>query len=691
MKIFDNNNRISLSIPSVLCLILFILLLPTAQWALGGSEKDNSDDSIFGMTKVWNIHLTISPENWQKMQPTRSGGPGGRPPFFGGPPPANNGDQPANRPERRMGPPGGFFPQDDLPYISAIVEVDGKKFENVGIRYKGNATLRMGGNSLKKPIKIDFNRYVKNQEFMGQTKINLNNNFFDPSHMVEVLSYETFRDFDLPAPRTAFAKVYITVEGQYGKEYLGLYTIAEQVNENFLQRNYGIKEGLLLKPRMIRGLPYFGDNWDDYEQPYDCKTDDVTWKEAKHFMEFAKFVNEATGVDFQKKIGEYIDVEAFLRFLAVNVAIANYDSILGMGQNYYIYHETKTDKYYWIPWDMDLSFGKFMMSGSPDIQARASIREPNPAPHPLIDRLLAIPEWKEKYLAFIREFTHKILQPERIQKKVETIRAAIQDAVKEDTKVPFDEFVKCVSYNAVSKSEDNISENPSPSSERDRGLRRGPMFKLFSISGWIAKRNESIQLQLDGKSEGEKLSGPGRPGGPGGPGGFGPGGPGGPGPGGFGPGGPGGFGPPEGFGPGMFLGPQLSAAIGQDQDKKIKKSIFIEKWNQWAAGWDKDKNDSLNDKELAEGLSPIFKLPDGFPPMGPPGEFSPTFFLIPAFMEKADDEGKISKTIFQQLGNEWFANWDADKSGDLDEKEIANGLNGMIRPPQDFMDGPPGF
>ncbi len=58
----------------------------------------------------------------------------------------------------------------------------------------------------------------------------------------------------MPAGRTAFAKVFITVPGCHDKAYAGLYTIVEQVDDRFLQEHFGAKGGLLLKPEGLLGV-----------------------------------------------------------------------------------------------------------------------------------------------------------------------------------------------------------------------------------------------------------------------------------------------------------------------------------------------------------------------------------------------------------------------------------------------------
>jgi spore coat protein CotH len=89
------------------------------------------------------------------------------------------------------------------------------------MRYKGNGAF---GNAPKHPFKIDFNKFVDGQQFHGVTKLSLNNNVYDTSFMREALSYHLFRQTGVPAPRTAFARVYLTVTGSYARKNIWGFT-----------------------------------------------------------------------------------------------------------------------------------------------------------------------------------------------------------------------------------------------------------------------------------------------------------------------------------------------------------------------------------------------------------------------------------------------------------------------------------
>lgn len=238
------------------------------------------------------------------------------------------------------------MPKREHPHVKGTLEFRGKTYPGVDVRYNGNSTFMMSAGSDKRPLKIDLNKHIKGHKIDGQTTLNPANNLSDPSMMREALAYEVFRRAGVPAPRTAFVRVSLTVAGKYDRKYLGLYTIDEQVDERFLRDHFGTDEGLLLKPGISRGLPDLGDEWEAYERQYEPKTK-VKPAAARRVIEFVKLAN-AKGEDgdkrFRNRIGSYLDVDEFLNFLAVNAALANLDSFLAMGQNYYLYLNPKTDR-----------------------------------------------------------------------------------------------------------------------------------------------------------------------------------------------------------------------------------------------------------------------------------------------------------------------------------------------------------
>ena len=117
------------------------------------------------------------------------------------------------------------------------MEFEGRLFSDVGVRYKGNGTFLESRDSLKRSLKIELNKYAKGQRLGDVRMLTLQNNVTDASLMNEVLAYRLYRDAGVPAPRTAYARVFVTVPGKFERKYIGLYSMTEAVDKQFAQRD----------------------------------------------------------------------------------------------------------------------------------------------------------------------------------------------------------------------------------------------------------------------------------------------------------------------------------------------------------------------------------------------------------------------------------------------------------------------
>src|SRR5688500_19181244 len=88
----------------------------------------------------------------------------------------------------------------------------------------------------------------KGQNLAGLTTNKFHNKITYVGWKNEVLAYRLYRDAGALAPRTTYAQVYLTIEGQGEQRYLGLYSISENVDENFADDRFGTKKGAIFKP-----------------------------------------------------------------------------------------------------------------------------------------------------------------------------------------------------------------------------------------------------------------------------------------------------------------------------------------------------------------------------------------------------------------------------------------------------------
>lgn len=369
-----------------------------------------SAEQFFGLSKLYTFELTIAPSDFQRMAPESGGGGRG----FGG---------------------GADQEGSGYPKVHARLGFDGHSFGEVTIRYKGNSSYRGAPSLLKRSLKIHFNEPNKRHRFFGLSVLNLNNNAFDSSQMRESLSYAVFREAGVPAPRTAFAVLYVTVPGRYQHEYAGLFTLVEQVDQRFFKDRWDDKVGVLVKPEGLSGTPDLGNKWQAYADAYASKLD-ATPAGAQRLIDFVQFVDHASDSDFVSHLQHYLDVEEFLRFLAVEVAIVNTDSPLAMNHNYWLTVQPGTHRVVWIPWDMNESFGGFA-SGDSDL----SVHRPSaPGNFPLADRVLASPLLRARYDAILRELVLRTTSPAMLTEQMRRIADVIRPAVARDATITPGEF-----------------------------------------------------------------------------------------------------------------------------------------------------------------------------------------------------------------------------------------------------------
>jgi spore coat protein H len=383
----------------------FLLILCLAVPAL--ARVPASPAEVYDPSRLHVIHLSVTAQGWRMLQPER-----------GRNVPREATTQPYVEGTRLPHGPAGY----SYAYAKSQLEFDGQRLADVGIRFKGNASYAVSEGALRRPIKFVTDKFVPGQSLAKLTTFNLNPAAFDPSLLREHLAFSIFRDAGLPAPRTAYALLYATVPGTYDREYLGLYVLVEEVDDGpFLKNHFGDGAGLLLKPEGFRGLPYYGDDFAQYQR-YNPKSSNVDPNLSRRIVELTKLIKHADDATFEGRIEQYLDVDAFLKYLAVNSVIANLDSFICTGHNYYLYVRPDTGRVTVVPWDMNLSFGSYTWAGRGEDQARLSLERPY-ADHTLVlRRLFKVPRFAEAYRKHNHTLATQVFTREKLAAKVAAVR-----------------------------------------------------------------------------------------------------------------------------------------------------------------------------------------------------------------------------------------------------------------------------
>jgi hypothetical protein len=240
-------------------------------------------------------------------------------------------------------------------WVSGGFEYGEQSFPSIGVRLKGHRSLRKLDS--KPSFKLQLDRF-DDHKLGGQTSITLNNMVEDPSMLREVLAYRLYRALGVAAPNAGFAEV--TVNG----EPKGLYAVIESIDKKFLKRRFDDADGPMYEgeygcdviPADVSGFE--ADGGAKRRTAKDGKKRDKANHADRH--ELARFAAIAQG-DARILFGpdSPLDVPAFLRFLAVEMYVGNFDGYRH-GHNYRIYFEPRKQRWYFLPWGLDRTFVKNM-------------------------------------------------------------------------------------------------------------------------------------------------------------------------------------------------------------------------------------------------------------------------------------------------------------------------------------------
>ena len=282
----------------------------------------------------------------------------------------------------------------------ATATVDGERLPRVEVRKKGF----FGSLSLSRPsLKIQFNEFVERQHLDGVRRVTLNNNLQDPSNVFQCLAYQLFAAAGVPTSVCGFARV--AVNGQD----LGVYTTLETYDRAFLARHFPSAEGKLYEGQ----LSDFRTNWvETFENKLQKGYD-----EKRELYELTRALR-ADDEDLLELVEPLIDIDAYLTFWAAENLIGHWDGYNGNTNNFFLYLEPTTKKFYFIPWGTDGAFGVSPFATRP---APVSVTAFSMLP----SRLYGLPEIRTRYFARLRELLDTVWDEEAIIAEIDRFAAVL--------------------------------------------------------------------------------------------------------------------------------------------------------------------------------------------------------------------------------------------------------------------------
>lgn len=342
------------------------------------------------------------------------------------------------------------------------------QISDIGMRLRGNTSRRrpqVDDKYYQAHFKLKFEEWCddsgEERKLAGCMKgLNLKRFKEDPACVREVFGYNYFRRNGIwTAPRAGYAHLFINIEedGTAKKLDYGVYAMIEEINKQFLKErseplqesgtlgggNFSNNKGDLWKccwqssngssmATDYDGYRSFGveeiflDESKSLRYDYDLKTNkDELVRARSSFIDFIEELNNLGSEDEIKKFYESkMDVDLFLKTYACNVLLGMDDDYWRNHNNYYFYFD-KNGKAYFIPYDYDNILGTNCFS---DTATRNPLDWGEGAYEaPLIEKLLSVPEFKQKYVDYLLELTEENVFVTENQTEITKLQGLVKD------------------------------------------------------------------------------------------------------------------------------------------------------------------------------------------------------------------------------------------------------------------------
>jgi len=299
-----------------------------------------------------------------------------------------------------------------------------------------NATISVHGyTSTQVPYEKSFKLALTDPagRWREQSNITLIKSVWDPIRCRNKLSYDLIRNIpDMVSTRTQFARLFIkdTTAGSDQFVDYGFYTQVEAINKRYL-KNHGLDStGQLYKAKFFEFNRY-PDNIrtiDDPQFNLAMFEDILAVKGSDDHSKLISMLDDVNNyaMDINEVINKHFNMDNYITWLAFNILVGNEDITT---QNFYLYSPTNSDKWYFIPWDLDGAFDT-VYRGMQFRQGKYAQGLTNIWGVVLHRRFLTYPENRALLDQKITELKNAYLAPEIINAKIQSYEPLITDEYK---------------------------------------------------------------------------------------------------------------------------------------------------------------------------------------------------------------------------------------------------------------------
>jgi hypothetical protein len=215
----------------------------------------------------------------------------------------------------------------------------------------------------------------------------------------------------------------------------GFYTVVEQIDDQFLDRWIGDDNGNLFVAgdNFQQGggteadLKWYGSDQTLYYDRYELKTNEAA-NDWNDLLDLIDLLNNSSDAVLTTDLPSRWEWDQLCRSFALDNLFANLDSYINSSRNYYIYHNSTTDRWEWIKWDANEAFGQYSGGQQNLVQLSPTYAATN---RPLAQRMMNITALRDDYLTqycqVLDHFTNAEMDP-----AIDSLKVLIQASVYAD-------------------------------------------------------------------------------------------------------------------------------------------------------------------------------------------------------------------------------------------------------------------
>src|SRR6478672_11583041 len=320
--------------------------------------------------------------------------------------------------------------------IPATMIYDGITYPNVGVRFRGNTSYTTIGSSQKKSFGVETDFVDPNLTVGGYNDLKFNNAHQDPTFMREVL-YNRMARRHIPIAKGNYIHLYLN------NQDWGIYPNIQNVDKNFLDQWWASNDGARFRATVentgtpmggwgdgTAGMNYLGATIATYQQYYALKSNDVVTDPWQKLIDACYTLSTATAAN-SETVKATLDVDKILWHLACENIFTDDDSYVMKGKmDYMVYYEPETGRTTSLENDGNSSF----LIAEATSTNWGPFKNVTNANYPLLNKLVNIPEWRQRYLAHYRTILNETFTTANATAIVDELNAQISALVASDPK-----------------------------------------------------------------------------------------------------------------------------------------------------------------------------------------------------------------------------------------------------------------